>query len=231
MCPDRDAEKVDNEMTVATETDPSASETPQSSKLRRALGTVLVAIVVVVALAAYWAYSYSPLVQNPHNFSGEYGSYVASADGVEAHYTTIGGGPSSPLSTLTWVEPAGTFFVQSETEITNSGSHAVRVDQVGQPSFGYQTSGYRVSFYRNVKFPHEDGKVFHPFVLAAHSQRMVVVTYSQRCATSSPDEIVVNGVVTFSGPLSLPVTYTFLGMAHTVNVPVAPTAFQAPRSC
>jgi hypothetical protein len=232
MYPSDDTQEVGYEMTITAEAGQSANETPGMNKARRALRTVLVVVVAVIFLAAYWAYSYSPLVQNFNNFSsGEYGSYVANADGVEAHYTITDGGQSSPMGTQTWVEPTGKFFVQTETEITNSGSHAVRIDHVGQPSFGYQTSGYQVSFYRNVKFPYEAGAAFHPFVLAAHSQRMVVVSYSQRCATGAPTEMVIDAGAIFSGPSSLPVTYSFLGFAHTVDVPVAPTAFQAPRSC
>jgi hypothetical protein len=219
-------------MTIATEAGQSVNETPGADKPRRTLRTVLMVVVAVIFLAAYWAYSYSPLVQNfKHLSSGEYGSYVGSADGVESHYTITDGGQGSPMGTQTWVEPTGKFFVQTETEITNSGSHAVRIDHVGQPSFEYQTSAYQVSFYRNASFPHEAGAAFQPFVLAAHSQRMVVVSYSQRCATSAPDEMVTSDGAIFSGPSSLPVTYSFLGFAHTIDVPVAPTAFQAPRSC
>lgn len=219
-------------MAITVEAGQSVNETPGANKPRRPLRTVLVVVVAVIVLGIYWAYSYSPLVQNFNNFSsGEYGSYVGSADGVEAHYTITDAGQSSPMGTQTWVEPTGKFFVQTETEITNSGSHAVRIDHVGQPNFGSKIGDYRVSFYRNVNFPHEAGAAFHPFVLSAHSQRMVVVSYSQQCATSAPAETLTSDGAIFSGPSSLPVTYSFLGFAHTVDVPVAPTAFQAPRSC
>jgi hypothetical protein len=135
------------------------------------------------------------------------------------------------MGTQAWVEPTGKFFVQFETEISNTGSHAVRIDDVGQPNFGYRTSGYMVSFYRNVQFPNEAGAAFHPFVLAGHAQRIVVVSYSQFCATSAPGAVTVNGAVILSGPTALPVTYSFLGFTHTDEVAVAPITFQAPRSC
>lgn len=97
---------------MATEAGQSAHETPRANQTRRTLRTVLMVVVAVIVLAAYWAYSYSPLVQNFNNLSsGEYGSYVGSADGVEAHYTITDGGQSSPMGTETWVEPTGKFFV------------------------------------------------------------------------------------------------------------------------
>jgi len=232
MCPSDDTEEMGSEMTITTGAGQLAHETPGANKPRRTLRAVLMVFVAVIVLVAYWAYSYSPLVQNLNSFSsGEYGSYVGSADGVEAHYTLTVVGQGSPMGTQTWVEPTGKFFVQTETEITNSGSHAVRIDHVGQPNFQYQTSGYQVSFYRNVNFPHEAGAVFHPFVLSAHSQRIIVVSYTQRCATSAPDEMITSDSVIFWGPSVLPVTYSFLGFTHTVDVPLQPTEFQAPRSC
>lgn len=228
MCLGNDTEEVGYEMTTTAEAGQSVDETPGAHQARRTLRTVLVVVAVVIVGAVYWAYSYSPLAQT---FSGEYGSYVGSANGVEAHYTITDGAQSSPMGIQTWVEPTGKFFVQTETEITNSGSHAVRIDHVGQPNFQYQTSGYQVSFYRNVNFPHEAGAVFHPFVLSAHSQRIIVVSYTQRCATSAPDEMITSDSVIFWGPSVLPVTYSFLGFTHTVDVPLQPTEFQAPRSC
>lgn len=123
----------------------------------------------------------------------------------------------------------GTFRVQFETEITNNGSYAVRIDAVSEPKLGYRTDDYRVSFYKNTPFPNEDGAAFRPFTLAGHSQRAVVVTYSQTCTTTAP--VTVNGQAMISGPVSLPVTYSFLGFAHTVNVPVAPFTLAAPQSC
>jgi hypothetical protein len=219
-------------MTVTSEVDQSINEVPSVHKFRRALLIVLAVVIAAVALAAYKAYSYSPLVQSFNNASsGEYGSYVASSDGVEAHYTSNDSGLNSPMATLTWNEPTGLFFVQTETEITNSGSFAVRITHVGQPRFGPKISAFRVTFYRNAGFPHEAGAPFRPFVLAAHSQRMIVITYSQECATNAPNELITSKGAIFWGPSGLSVTFSFLGFAHEVDVPVQPTEFQAPLSC
>jgi hypothetical protein len=151
--------------------------------------------------------------------------------GVEAHFTTASSqlSPLTPMATTVWNEPTGKFVVQFETEILNTGSHAVHVVAVGEPNFDYATSGYRVSFYRNAAFPHEDGAPFHPFTLAGHSERIVTVSYSQFCTTKAP--VSVDGRALPSGPTVLPVTYSFLGFTHTDEVPVAPFTFIAPAHC
>jgi hypothetical protein len=227
---------VGGEMTVSAEVTVTAPEAPEVRRSRHTLRTsllgVAVVVVVVVALALYWAYSYNPLARSWQQVTkGEWGSYAGSPSGVEARHTTSAVLEGSPMGTVTWVEPAGAFFVQFETEISNTGSHAVKIDTVGQPKFGYRTSGYRVAFYKNVQFPHEAGAAFHPFVLAGHAERRVVVSYSQFCATGAPDEIVTANGTVFSGPLSIPVTYSFLGFTRTDEVPIEPTAFEAPSRC
>lgn len=178
-------------------------------------------------MIVYWVYSYNPLAQDWRQAHGEWGSYVGTLAGVEAHYTLNGSG--APMGTQTWNERTGTFRVQFETEITNRGSHAVRVVAVGRPHVAYKIVGYRVSFYTNVAFPNEDGAGFHPFTLAGHSQRMVVVSYSQSCTTNA--QVTVNGQAMVSGPVSLLETYSFMGFAHTDELPVAPFILAAPRRC
>jgi hypothetical protein len=133
------------------------------------------------------------------------------------------------MMTQVWDEPRGKFLVQIETEITNSGSHAVRIDGVGEPSFGYRTRYFHVSFYRNDPFPYEAGAKFHPFTLAGHSQKMVTVSYLQYCTTRAP--VTEDGHALPSGPTALPVTFSFLGFTHTDEVPVMTFSFVAPLSC
>ncbi len=213
---------------MTVEVSGTAVKPPEVERHRRPWRTVLVVIAVVVALAVYWAYSYNPLTQSWNQAKGEWGSYVGTTSGVEVHFTTTAA-QGSPMGTTLWDEPRGKFLVQFETEITNTGSHAVRIDAVGKPSFGYRTSDYVVSFYRNAPFPEEAGAGFHPFTLAGHSQKMVVVSYLQFCTTSAPAS--VNGHAIPSGPTVLPVTFSFLGFTHTVQVPIAPFTFVAPLSC
>ncbi len=86
-----------------------------------------------LSLSRSWAYSYNPLDQS-WNFQskGEWGSWVGTSSGVEAHFKDTST-PGSPMGTVSWNEPTGIYAVQFETEIINTGSHAVRIDYVGEP--------------------------------------------------------------------------------------------------
>jgi hypothetical protein len=192
---------------------------------------VAVIFVLVVAIALYWMFSYNPLAQTWQQSKGEWGSYVGTTSGVEAHYTTETShvSPLSPMAITVWNEPPGKFVVQFETEIRNTGPRAVRIVSVGEPNFEYRVSGYRVSFFRNAAFPHEDGAPFHPFTLSGRSERIVTLSYSQFCTTKAPFS--VNGRAMPSGPTTVPVTYSYLGLNHTDHVPVAPFTFVAPLHC
>lgn len=208
------------------------AEAPPAAPERARRGLVwrlaLVFAAFVVLLAVHWLYSYNPLAQRWPQSKGEFGSYVGTTSGVEAHFTTSVN-PEELMNTTVWNEPTGKFVVEFETEINNTGSHAVRIDSVGEPSFGYRTSGYRVSFYRNKPFPNEAGAPFRPFTLSGHSERIVTVSYSQSCSTIAPVE--EDGRAMPSGPTSLPVTFSFSGFNHTDDVPVAPFEFVAPPHC
>jgi hypothetical protein len=213
---------------VSESVEPSPVVESRSRPWRSLIVAIAVVVVLVVALAADWAYSYNPLAQNFQQAKGEFGSYVGTTRGVEAHFTDTSP-QGSLMATVVWNEPTGKFVVQFETEIDNTGGRSVRIDGVGTPSFGYHTSGYRVSFYHNAPFPNEAGAPFHSFTLAAHSERIVTVSYSQYCTTKAP--VTEDGRALPSGPTSLPVTYSFLGFSHTDEVPIAPFTFVAPVSC
>jgi hypothetical protein len=202
-----------------------------STRQRHPWRIVAVILLFVVAVVAFWIYSDNPLAQSWQQDTGEFGSYVGTVGGVEAHFTTDSAHESalSPMAITVWNEPEGKFVVQFETEINNTGSHAVHVVSVGEPSFEYHVSGYRVSFFRNKAFPHEDGASFRPFTLAGHTERIVTVSYSQFCTTKAP--LKVNGRAMPSGPTSLPVTFSVRGFTHTDDVPIAPFTFVAPSHC
>jgi hypothetical protein len=213
-------EEASDETTASFDDAPA----PAKSKTRRVLLTALAIIVVAVVLVVDWVYKYSPIAQSLQTTSGEWSSYVANAKGIEAHYTFTST-PDVLGAEQVWSEPLGTFSVEVETEVVNTGSHAVRIDRVGKQDFGYKTSDYRISFFRQGKSGHIAGAPFHSFTLAGHAQRMVVVDYSQWCATSA------TAGTTFYGLSSLPVTYSYFGFAHTVNVPAMPFVIQARQAC
>jgi hypothetical protein len=188
------------------------------------VGSILVVVIVVFVSGVAWVQSYNPLGQSFWSVKGEFSSYVASAKGTEAH-NTFSSLPGQPVSEQVWSEPAGKFSVEVETEIDNNGSHAVRMDQIGKPDFGYKVSDYRISFYRYQTLGSEAGAKFRPFTLGGHSERMIVVDYSQSCVTSTTAGTSIPGIS------SLAVTYSFFGFAHTDDVPVMPFAFQTPQVC
>jgi hypothetical protein len=186
----------------------------------------VVVIAILLILGVGWVDKYSPLAQNWQISSGEYSTRVINANGNEASYTLqdspqSGGGPSMQL----WTEPAGRFLVEVETEIVNTGSFSVQIDKVSVPNLGYNISDLRVSFFRNTTSGSEAGVAFHPLTLAGHTKKMIVVDYSQQCATSATAGTFI------SGPSGLPVTYSFFGLAHTVYVPVGSFEFQTRQTC
>lgn len=219
-------------MSMTTETNGAAdvqnfaSQVPAHGKGRRIVLTVLVIVAVLLVLGVSWVYAYNPLAQSWKTSSGEYSSRVINANGIEAHYNTQSPTqPGLPVSTQIWSEPAGRFSVEVETEIINTGAFAVRIDKISLPNLGYKMSGLRVSFFRNTKSGSVAGAVFHPFTLAAHTKKMVVVDYSQQCAPSATAGTFI------PGPSGLPVTYSFFDFAHTIYVPVMPFEFQTRQSC
>ncbi len=194
------------------------------SRARRIALTALVVVAAILVSGVAWVHNYNPLGQSfLQGVNGEFSSHVASANGTEAHYTfsDLPGQPSEQV----WSEPSGKFSVEVETEISNNDSHAVSIDQISKPNFGYKVSDYRVSFFRNTNSGSEAGAAFHPFTLAGHTERMVVADYSQWCVTSA-----TAGTISL-GMSSLPVTYSFFGFAHTDYVPVMPFGFQTRQAC
>jgi hypothetical protein len=113
------------------------------TRQRHSWRIVAVALVLLVTIAVHWIYSYNPLAQSWQQFKGEYGSYVGTVGGVEAHFTTDSAheSPLSPMAITVWNEPKGKFVVQLVTEINNISSHAVHIVGVGEPSFDYNVSG------------------------------------------------------------------------------------------
>jgi hypothetical protein len=228
-----------SQMTADVGEAPSEMAPLQPKRMIRRIGNgVLVAVVVVFLAGVAWAHNYNPLAQSFQNVKGEFSSYVASANGTKA-LSTISSVPGQPVSQQLWSEPSGTFSVEVETEIDNNGSRAVQITSIGKPDFGYKVSDYRVSFFRDQKLGSEAGANFHPFSLAGHAERMIVVDYSQSCRTSaSAATSISSGTITGTGSSvimpgmsSLPVTYSFLGFTRTDYVPVMPFALQTPQVC
>ena len=74
---------------MTAEVSEAGRDASEVGKPRRTLRMVLLIVAGVVVLAVYWMYSYNPLAQSWHQVpGGEWGSYVGSSSGVEAHYTT-----------------------------------------------------------------------------------------------------------------------------------------------
>ena len=154
---------------------------PRGKRIRRVASVVLFVVIVIAVSGVGWVQSYNPLAQSWSSVKGEFSSYVASAEGVEAHETSSLV-PYQPVTELvTGIRPSSGFSVQVETEVENNGSRAVRIVLIGEPEFCYKVDDYRFYFYRYRSLGSEAGARFRPFTLNGHSARMVVVTYSQPC--------------------------------------------------
>lgn len=93
---------------MTIETGEPTPNTPILAKRRRPARIVLAIVAAVLVGAGSWAYRYNPLAQNWNQSSGEWGSYVGTLGGVEAHYSYLSN--NTPLSTQVWDEPTGTLI-------------------------------------------------------------------------------------------------------------------------
>lgn len=130
-----------------------------------------------------------------------------------------------PLSETLYVQPRGLFTVEVLTTVKNNGPFAITFEKLGAPVHPPVPHGAK-NVREYVYTTRKDGSLvrapLHSFTLAAHSSRVLSVEYQQSCTLGNPTlvPLVVSG---------LPATYSFLGLSHTVMVPVMPFAI-APRA-
>ncbi len=221
----------DVEATVAPGTrDPVSEPVPNTlspSRRRRVLTVTGVIAVVVLGTGLASAYRYQPLLQTRQ---GEFGSYVVAWNSSKVDHTTINAISQSssavpgPVIDVIWTEPTGAYNVEVVATINNSGSHAVTIEGLEAPAPGVPKSHLTVFFHKPGSYGSEGGAPFHPFTLAAHSSKTLVVDYTQICSPSSAG-------ASYLSYTQMPVTFSFLGFHHTVGVPIDPYEIKRRLSC
>jgi hypothetical protein len=121
-----------------------------------------------------------------------------------------------------WPEPSGVFRVEILTELINGGRWPVTIDAIQRPSWatgpilvyldGPGTGGSM-----------NGGAAFHPFSLGSDSSEQITLHLSIACVPRAAHQ-----VTTYS---QVPLTYTFVGLSHTVQVPISPLTLAGPQSC
>jgi hypothetical protein len=205
---------------------------------KRSFLLITFGVVLVIVIGGFVAvYRYQPMLQGYH---GEYSSNVVAANGSRAKSTSVPVAPGSISATsnvtrtvpegmpasqeIIWTEPTGTFTVEVQTTISNTGSQSITVDQLHSPVAATQGHDVHVFLNKGGSYGANGGTPFHTFTLGGHASKIVVIEYQQRCVPGSASETPL--VIT-----ELPLTYSFFGFKHTVMVPVLPYAITKRQSC
>lgn len=121
-----------------------------------------------------------------------------------------------------WPEPTGVFRVEILTELINSGRWPVTIDAMQRPSWA--TGPIRVFLDGpGTAGSMNGGAAFHPLSLSSHSSEQIALHLSISCVPRAARQ-----VTTYS---QVPLTYTFVGLRHTVLVPISPLTLVGPQSC
>jgi hypothetical protein len=199
---------------------------PAAAPKRRRWPIVLVSVfIVIVALgvALYVAAShYQPLSQS---LDGGYGSEVLSSNGVLAANRVTGAGANT---VVVWTEPTGSFRVEVVFTITNVERFPVTIDAASAPPNPSGTSNVHVYVDSKPKaegaYGLKGGPTFTPVTLASGGQLELAIHWDQQCVPTSA----ASGATKYT---SLPVSYTFLGFHHTVDVPIQTLTITPRATC
>jgi hypothetical protein len=169
-------------------------------------------VVVAIGVVLYVAAShYQPLSQT---LDGGYGTQVESSSGALATFRAAGT-PADPANI--WTEPSGSFRVEVVFSLTNDQRFPITIDKVSPPAIASGTSQVHVYFDSKPKdegaYGMKGGPAFTPTTLGSGSQLELVIHWNQQCVPTSAD----SGTSTYTG---LFVEYSFLGIHHTVSVPI-----------
>jgi hypothetical protein len=202
--------------------DDSFAVTDEPRRRRRWPVAVVSVVIVIVAVGVglYVAASrYQPLFQG---LSGGYGSQVLTSSGSLATSRAATATDQNPP----WIEPRGTFRVETLISLDNLQRFGVTIDKVMAPPNPSGTSDVHVYFDSKGNgegvYGYKGGPVFTPTTLASRGELELAVHWTQQCVPASAQ----SSVTTYK---DLPVEYTFMGFRHTVTVPIQPFSI-APRA-
>jgi hypothetical protein len=209
---------------------PGEPDAAAKAPRHRVRHTVLVAVGLIGAIAAAAVVGvdrYQPLGQS---LEGEYWSSVVAWNSSNVSHTTtqvteqFGPHLTLPVTEDLWTEPTGAYDVEAGFTLSSVGPWAVTIDAVGSPMPGVARRGLLVFFYSTKNHGVRNGPRFHPFALAGRGHKAIVVEYTKRCTPSS-----AHGP--YASYSEIPVTYSFLGLRHTVGVPIEPYEIKTRPSC
>ena len=184
---------------------------------------LLLSIVPIAAISVLiWASHYQPLSQS---FGGSYGSQILTMNNQLASRTNGTYGSQIDSESI-WREPAGTYKAAVQFTLNNDGSFPITIDQVLSP----WAQGYNTHFHTffDSKYPNEGnygyrgGPIFRATTLAGHSQLTLVMHWTARCIPGAGESTTLT---------TTQVAYSFLGMQHTVSVPLQPLEIKYRPNC
>lgn len=204
--------------------EPETPAAPPSARRRFPLvALIFLSIVPLAAIAVLiWAGHYQPLSQN---FGGGYGSQILTMNNQLAPHTYGTYGPQSESETI-WNEPAGSYKAAVQFTLNNDGSFPITIDQVLTPwAQGYNT--HFDTFFDSTKrdqggYGYRGGPIFHATTLPGHGDLTLVMHWTARC---------IPGASTTTTLTTTQVTYSFMGMHHTVSVPLQPFELKYRPTC
>lgn len=183
------------------------------------VASVLIVIVAIGAALYVAASHYQPLAQT---LNGEYGSEVTSSDGSLAINHPYG------TNSVNWTEPSGSFRVEVIVTINNDQRFPVTIDKVLAPPNPSGNTNVQTFFdstpTKAGAYGFKGGPAFKPTTLASEGQLQVVLHWTQQCVPRSA----ASGETTYT---SVPVTFTFEGFHHTVNVPIDTLSISPRATC
>lgn len=192
----------------------------------RRLYVVTLVLSFVLAITAIpvliWAGRYQPLSQS---LGDGYGSEILTTANQLASRTDGTYGPLDDSGTI-WNEPAGSYKAAVQFTLNNYGSFPITVDEVLSPwAQGYNTHFQTFFDSKNLDegfYGYRGGPIFHPTTLAGHGELTLVMHWTARCIPGAGETTTLT---------TTQVTYSFLGMKHTVSVPLQPFEIKHRPAC
>jgi hypothetical protein len=184
---------------------------------------VLFFVLPITAISVLiWAGRCQPLSQS---LGGGYGSQILTTANQLASRTDGTYGPLDDSETI-WNEPAGSYKAAVQFTLNNYGSFPITIDEVLSPwAQGYNTHFQTFFDSKNLDegfYGYRGGPIFHPTTLAGHGELTLVMHWTARCIPGAGETTTLT---------TTQVTYSFLGMKHTVSVPLQPFEIKHRPAC
>jgi hypothetical protein len=183
----------------------------------------MLAVVAVIGISVLiWADHYQPLSQT---LGGGYGSRILTMSNQLAPHSYGTYGQQNDDETI-WSEPAGSYKAAVQFTINNDGSFPITIDQVQTPwAQGYNTHFHTFFDSKNLDegfYGYRGGPIFHSTTLPGHDDLTLVMHWTARCIPGANETSTIT---------TTNVTYSLLGIHHTVSVPLQPVEIKYRSTC